>query len=72
MAVILIMLFVLFAIVAIACGIWQINLAVNHPEKSERLKKWKKDYVEEQAEMRRVIVAAGETVAGVVSKCVKK
>jgi cob(I)alamin adenosyltransferase len=68
MGTVIIGLFVSFAITAIACGIWQINLAVNHPEKYERLKKWKKDYAEEQAKMAEGVVNGGKKAAALVQK----
>ena len=56
--------FVLFCIVGIACGIWKINMAINHPEKYERLKQFEKDYVEQQTEMaRKVAEGAGKVIA---------
>jgi hypothetical protein len=68
MGTVIIVLFVIFAITAIACGIWQINLAVNHPEKYERLKKWKKDYAEEQAKMGEAVVSGGKKAVALALK----
>ncbi len=50
-----------FIVIGIAGWAWRINLALNHPEKEERLRKLGKHIWEEQAEV-------AKTVTGVARK----
>jgi hypothetical protein len=57
--------FLLLCIVAVISILWRVNLAINHPEKYERLR----DYEREQSERRNRVVNAG---LGLLSKFIKR
>jgi len=61
-----------FFVVCIICMVWQINLAINHPEKYQRLKEWQEDVREKQKKDFSAIAGAGAKAVEVIAKAVSK